>query len=128
MDLCVKTIYFAGRPTARAISESMELPFSVVETLLAFLKREKFIETVGSSGLGEQQYQYALSDRGAEKAVEALERNQYVGPTPVPFAAVRRRRDGAVDSQNPGRRDGGRRRHEEHGAEQDHAAASSGRP
>ena len=38
MDLCIKTIYYAGRPTARAVAESMELPFSVVETLLAFLK------------------------------------------------------------------------------------------
>ena len=85
MDLCIKTIYYAGRPTARSVSESMELPFSVIETLLAFLKREKFIETVGSSGLGEQQYQYALTDRGGEKAVEALERNQYVGATPIPF-------------------------------------------
>jgi hypothetical protein len=85
MDLCIKTVYYSGRPTARRISEEMALPFSVIETLLAFLKREKFLETVGSTGIGEQQYQYALSDRGNEKAAEALERNQYVGPTPVPF-------------------------------------------
>jgi predicted ATPase with chaperone activity len=63
----------------------MELPFTIIETVLAFLKREQFIEIVGSSGVGEQQYQYALSGKGAEKAAEALDRNQYVGPTPVPF-------------------------------------------
>jgi hypothetical protein len=85
LDLCVKTIYYGGRPTARQISARMALPFPIIETLLTFLKREQFIEVVGTSGLGEQQYQYALSGRGQEKAVEALERNQYIGAAPVPF-------------------------------------------
>src|SRR3972149_3825595 len=85
LDLCTKTIYYGGRPSAREISEQMTLPFNIVETALNFLKREKFIEVVGSVGIGEQQYQYALTEKGAEKAAETLERNQYIGPTPVPF-------------------------------------------
>jgi predicted ATPase with chaperone activity len=85
VDLCVKTIYYSGRPSAREIADEMALPFNVAETILAFLKREKYVETVGSSGLGEQQYQYALTDKGNDKAVEALERNQYIGPTPIPY-------------------------------------------
>ncbi|HLF77300.1 MAG TPA: ATP-binding protein [Dehalococcoidia bacterium] len=85
VDLCIKTIYYAGRPSARDISEQMALPFSVIETILVFLKREQYIEVVGSVGLGEQQYQYSLTEKGNEKAVEALERNQYVGPAPIPF-------------------------------------------
>jgi len=86
VDLCIKTIYYAGRPSARDISEQMALPFNIIETILLFLKREQYIEVVGSVGLGEQQYQYSLSDKGADKAVEALERNQYVGPAPIPFS------------------------------------------
>lgn len=85
LDLCVKTIYFTGRPSARQLGEQMALPFAIIEPTLSFLKREKFVETVGTSGVGEQQYQYALTDKGNEKAAEALERNQYVGPTPVPY-------------------------------------------
>ncbi len=85
LDLCVKTIYFAGRPSARQVSSQMALPFNVVDSILAFLKREKYIEVVGSVGIGEQEYQYALAGKGTEKAVEALDRNQYVGPAPVPF-------------------------------------------
>lgn len=85
LDLCAKTIYYAGRPSARQICDDLALPFPVIENVLIFMKREKFLEVVGSVGLGEQQYQYALSDRGNEKALEALERNQYVGPAPVPF-------------------------------------------
>jgi hypothetical protein len=85
LDLAVKTIYYSGRPSAREVSDSLALPFNVVDTVLAFLKREQFIEVVGSAGLGEQQYQYALTEKGTERAVEALERNAYVGPAPVPF-------------------------------------------
>src|SRR3972149_5830542 len=85
LDLCTKTIYYGGRPSARGISEQRTRPFTIVETALNFLKREKFIEVVGSVGIGEQQYQYALTEKGAEKAAETLERNQYIGPTPGPF-------------------------------------------
>src|SRR3972149_6274678 len=85
LDLCTKTIYYGGRPSARENSEQMTLPLHTLETALNFLKREKFIEVVGSVGIGEQQYQYALTEKGAEKAAETLERNQYIGPTPVPF-------------------------------------------
>lgn len=85
LDLAVKTIYYGGRPSARDITKAMALPFNLVDQLLSFLKREQFIEVVGSGGLGEQEYQYALSEKGTERAMEALERNAYVGPTPVPF-------------------------------------------
>lgn len=85
LDLVIKTVYYGGRPTARAICARLCLPFPVVETCLSFLKREQFLEVVGSSGLGEQQYQYALTGKGNVKAAEALERNQYIGPCPVPF-------------------------------------------
>jgi SpoVK/Ycf46/Vps4 family AAA+-type ATPase len=85
LDLTVKTIYYGGRPSAREISRAMALPFNVQDALLVFLKREQLIEIVGSGGLGEQEYQYALSEKGIERALEALERNAYVGPTPVPF-------------------------------------------
>jgi hypothetical protein len=85
LDLCIKTIYYGGRPSAREIGDQMALPFNIIDAALAFLKREKFIEVVGSIGIGEQQYQYALTEKGAEKAAETLERNQYVGPCPVPF-------------------------------------------
>ena len=53
VDLCVKTIYYGGRPSARDMSEQMALPFNVVDSILAFLKREQFVEVVGSIGLGE---------------------------------------------------------------------------
>ena len=85
LDLVVKAIYFGGRPAARQIASQLALNFPVVDEVLTFMKREQMAEVVGSSGMGEQLYQYALSSKGTEKAEEALSRNQYIGPAPVPF-------------------------------------------
>lgn len=85
LDLVVKAIYFAGRPAARQVAAQIALPFSVVDEVFAFLKREQLAEVVGSAGMGEQLYQYSLSGKGLEKAEEALARNHYIGPAPVPF-------------------------------------------
>ena len=85
LDLVVKAIYFAGRPAARQVAAQIALPFSVVDEVFAFIKREQLAEVVGSAGMGEQLYQYSLSGKGLEKAEEALARNHYIGPAPVPF-------------------------------------------
>jgi len=87
LDLVVKSIYFAGRPTARQIAGQIALSYPVVDEILAFMKREQLAEVVGSSGMGEQLYEYTLSGKGLEKAEEALNRNHYLGPAPVSFAA-----------------------------------------
>ncbi len=85
-DLCIKCIYYTGRPMARDLAAQMALPFYIVEELLDFLKQEQYCEIVGSGGgLGAQNYRYGLSVKGSEKAEEVLARNQYVGPAPVPF-------------------------------------------
>ncbi len=85
LDLVVKAVYFAGRPSARQVAAQLALPFPVIDEMLAFLKREQLAEVVGSAGMGEQLYQYSLSGKGLEKAEEALARNHYIGPAPVPF-------------------------------------------
>ncbi|MEX0786909.1 MAG: ATP-binding protein [Dehalococcoidia bacterium] len=84
-DLMLKAIHFAGRPTARHIVRQIALSFPVVEQMLAFLRQEQAIEVVGTAGVGEQGYQYALTDRGRKQAEDALARSQYTGPAPVPF-------------------------------------------
>jgi predicted ATPase with chaperone activity len=86
LDLALKTIYYGGRPSARVICERMCLPFAVMEGALVFLRRQEHIEIVGSSGVMEQDYQYALTSKGVTKVQELLEQNLYVGPAPVPYA------------------------------------------
>jgi hypothetical protein len=85
-DLTIKTIRYGGRLSGADLSNQLCIPFSIVEVILSFLKREKLIEVVGSQGIIEQNYEQVLTDKGYEKATEALERNQYVGAVPVPLS------------------------------------------
>ncbi len=87
-DLALKTIYFEGIMAGYKLASSMKLPYQgVVEKVLDFLKREKYLEIKGASGIGEVAYDYAITDRGSEKAREVMERSQYAGPAPVPLKA-----------------------------------------
>lgn len=83
-DLALKILYFSGDLTGHAISDIVKLPFTgVLDGVLEFLKREKFVEVRGSGGFGESSFRYVISSKGSEKAREALERSQYAGPAPV---------------------------------------------
>jgi predicted ATPase with chaperone activity len=44
------------------------------------------VNIVGAEGFGERAYRYTISRRGIERVHQVLERNQYVGPAPVPLA------------------------------------------
>ena len=83
-DLVLKVMYFSGDLTGHAISEVVRLPFTgVLDGVMEFLKREKFVEVRGSGGFGEASFRYVISSKGSEKAREALERSQYAGAAPV---------------------------------------------
>jgi len=83
-DLVLKVLYFGGYLAGHAIADIVKLPYTgVLENVMEFLKREKMVEVRGAGGLGEASYQFVISQRGAEKAREAIDRSQYAGPAPV---------------------------------------------
>ena len=85
-DLALKMLYFEGYMQASKLADSLCLPFSgVIDSVLEFIKRERLVEIKGSGSgaLREAGYQYAITDRGAQRARDLLERSQYVGPAPV---------------------------------------------
>ncbi|NDJ52640.1 MAG: ATP-binding protein [Chloroflexi bacterium] len=85
-ELILKTLYFSGFMTGYQIAEFIKLPFNgVVDQVLEFLKRERWVEVKGAGGLGEGAYQYVITGAGTTKAQEALERSQYAGAAPVPI-------------------------------------------
>lgn len=87
-DLTLKILYLEGYLTGSDIADQLRLPFTnVVQRVLEFLKRERFVEVKGSSSLRESTYQYAITSQGSERAQEVLERCKYVGPAPVPLEA-----------------------------------------
>ncbi len=86
-SLALKTLYNAGNLTGFRISELMTLPFTgIVDQVLEYLKREKLVEVKSAGGFGEGAYLYAITGVGIERAREAMERNLYAGPAPVPVA------------------------------------------
>src|SRR5687767_13987 len=66
LDLCLKTLYYGGHPTARLLGRRMALPFPVVDELLSVLRKQQLAEIVGAAGLSEVDYQYALTSKGME--------------------------------------------------------------
>ncbi|HEY5270102.1 MAG TPA: ATP-binding protein [Anaerolineales bacterium] len=101
-DLALKIFYFQGYLSGFKAAEEIALPFAgIVDQILETLKREKLIEVKSSQmGLGEGAYQYAITGAGIVHAREALERNQYAGPAPVPIEVynetIRRQSRGRV--------------------------------
>ncbi len=83
-DLVLKVLYFGGYMAGHQIAEIVKLPYTnVLDAVIDFLKREKYIEVRGSGGVGEAGYQYLISQKGADKAREAMDRSQYAGAAPV---------------------------------------------
>jgi energy-coupling factor transporter ATP-binding protein EcfA2 len=87
-DMTLRTIYLAGELTGQALVDELLLPYEgVLEQVVAYLRRELLIEVKGASGVGEKAYRFQLTLKGSERAREATERSQYVGPAPVPLEA-----------------------------------------
>ncbi len=85
-DLVLKLLHFRGDLIGHDVAEELHLPFTgVTDQIMEFLKREKLIEIKGSVGFGESSYRYEITSEGVQRAVDALERSQYVGPAPVPL-------------------------------------------
>jgi len=101
-DLTLKVLYSQGYISGFKIAEMLALPFAgVTDGILESLKREKLIEVKSSQGgLGEGAYTYGITGAGITRAREALERSQYAGPAPVPFAvyneAIRKQKTGRM--------------------------------
>jgi DNA polymerase III delta prime subunit len=83
-DLAIKTIYFAGVMSGAKLAEAMCLPYTgVVNKILEFMRKEKWIEVRTSSTINEAAYEYIISGKGSSKAQEVLQRSMYAGPCPV---------------------------------------------
>lgn len=83
-DLAIKVVYFSGSITGNELAERMKLPYNgVVDKIVEFIKREKWVEVRGSGGLNEASYEFVITQKGSAKAQEATERTMYAGACPV---------------------------------------------
>lgn len=85
-DLALKVLYTRGQITGSEVANAINLPFStVIAPTMEFLKREQMCEVKGAGGYGAASYMYMLTQKGQERAREAMDRSAYVGPAPVPW-------------------------------------------
>lgn len=85
-DLLIKTLYVHGVKTGRELTESVALPFEIADERLLLLQQRRFIAVSGTTGPNRGSYRFDLTDAGRERAREAMQASQYVGPAPVPLA------------------------------------------
>jgi hypothetical protein len=83
-ELALKHVASQANPTTASVAESLCLPWSLTETLLHQLYREKLID-IRSQGIPGAT-RYAMLDHGWDRLRQLQEQCGYVGPAPVALA------------------------------------------
>jgi hypothetical protein len=106
-ELALKIVAHVGSLTGGALAERMKLPLAgVVEHLIAALRRDTYIESLGGGAalMGAAGMNLRVTERGAQRAHVLNERSEYAGPAPVPLVDF----EYALRQQAPTRRFVGR--------------------
>ena len=84
LALILKALY-AGEISGRDLSDSLKITYGILEPIIGQARVEQLIEVKRAAGTGTAGYDYALTDRGRDRARQFFEVNGYVGPAPVPL-------------------------------------------
>jgi predicted ATPase with chaperone activity len=88
-DLLLKALYVQGSRSGQYLADLLRLPFPIVDEELLTLQHRRFIEVRGTTAPHRGSYLFDLAHDGRERARDALEASQYVGPVPVPLSQYR---------------------------------------
>lgn len=87
LELVLKIIHYAETPTADYIARVLGLPAALTGQILDSLKASHLCEIVSSSSYDlTTSYRFRLTEKGDQRAEQALERCRYAGTAPVPLA------------------------------------------
>jgi hypothetical protein len=84
-ELLAKHLYDGGIRTLRELVTRTLLAGSILDPVLASMRKEAYIEVRGQVE-GTTALRYGLTDQGRAFALEALLKSGYLGPAPVPLA------------------------------------------
>ncbi len=85
IDLVLRLLFNEGNVALSRMSQVIRVNSQVLDQLLLWMQKEHLVEvSKAGTNLGRLGYVYTLTDSGEERARDALERSQYVGPAPVP--------------------------------------------
>lgn len=92
LQLAVKHCLFRESFTVRELAEAMKLPEALVESLLEYMKAQKYVDLKTRDTLRRRgthllvELHYTLSEEGRRRGEQFMEFNSYVGPAPVPLS------------------------------------------
>lgn len=81
--LICKRLLLVGRRSGRQMAEEICLPFNLLDKVYRSLRSRQVIVHQGSAPLND--YVYALTDSGRQRANQEMANCAYVGPAPVPL-------------------------------------------
>jgi len=89
-DLILKLMHVEGLSTVSMLAARARLPVALVSDLVEEAREFALVESRGARGRDlSAELRYALTDKGRDWAIEALDWCQYVGPAPVSLEAFR---------------------------------------
>jgi len=83
-DLTAKHLLDRGTLSLAELAQGMMLTGSILEDVLDFMRGEALVE-IRPNRAEQPGLHYALTDRGRSAALDAMLRNGYVGPAPIPL-------------------------------------------
>ena len=87
-DLTLRFIYNRGQITGGELANAMSVPFAALSPVFQAMRKQSLIDIVAQHGnSGDAGLVYAIKPPKGEDALrDALDKTNYVGPAPVPFA------------------------------------------
>jgi predicted ATPase with chaperone activity len=89
VDLVYRILFTEGDANVGRLAEVTHLFPQVIDEIMADMQHDHMVEVVKAGAL-RVSYTYRLTDEGANRARDALERTQYIGPFPVDIDAYRK--------------------------------------
>ncbi len=83
-ELALKFLLSRGDASGRDIADQVKLPYVLLDELLRAMKNEQLVFHRGSAPMND--YQFALTDKGRERARRLVEHCTYFGAAPVALA------------------------------------------
>lgn len=91
VNLTLKTLYVRGVLTGQELVNSLKLPYPrVLERVHRFIVDEALCQIRRGATMSPLTWEFMLTKKGEEAAQEALQRDGYVGPAPVPLEEYNR--------------------------------------
>jgi predicted ATPase with chaperone activity len=92
LNLVLKTMYTSATETPTLIADVLKLPARIIQQVIEQAQERKLLDVLGSSGIrAMSELRYSLSEKGKQRAIEAMGLNQYIGPAPVSLEAYSER-------------------------------------